>query len=325
MRKVKGWIFAVALLAGISMQSPTYAKTAHKHTSETNLLMINTYTHATNVGKQAFVTRRSITAYETKNDQPDYQNPVQIPKNTALTVQQKLAGNAGYIITVPGNPNKLFFQDTHDSLYSYKSIRNNAHEIDKLTRSSLKWSKKLTGNQRHAIRYYTGDGYEAINDALRGSEKKASKKIRSDVKNINSGIHQFKLSAPLTVFRGTSMFGLKKSLDDQGVKVGGEYSDMAYSSTTLKRMVALSFSKHVILKINVPRGYHGAYIDPISKNKGEKEYLMNGGTKMIVTRLQKGYTTMYATIAQKHSGSKTKVKHMTKQYKYWIVTLDLMK
>ncbi|MGP3640174.1 hypothetical protein ACTVHC_07240 [Lentilactobacillus hilgardii] len=46
---------------------------------------------------------------------------------------------------------------------------------------------------------------------------------------------------------------------------------------------------------------------------------------MIITRLQKGYTTMYATIAQKHSGSKTKVKHMTKQYKYWIVTLDLMK
>ncbi|MCF7523368.1 ADP-ribosyltransferase [Levilactobacillus brevis] len=28
------------------------------------------------------------------------------------------------------------------------------------------------------------------------------------------------------------------------------------------------------MRINIPAGFHGAYIDPISKNKGEKEYLL---------------------------------------------------
>ncbi|KRM07394.1 ADP-ribosyltransferase [Lentilactobacillus farraginis] len=325
MKRIKKLLFAAALILGLSVQGTALAKTVHHQTSiQNNFLMIQSDTVTTNVGKSVFVTNQPTTAYEWGNQRADYQNPVQIPKNTALTVQQKLPG-AKYLVTVPGNPTEMLVEKPSQFSYSYKRVRNNAHEIDKLTQSSLKWAKKLNQKQYRAIRYYTGNGYDVINQALRKSQKKMIKTTRSKISAINNGIHKFKLNAPLTVFRGTSLVGLKKSLADQAIQVGGEYRDPAYSSTTLDRMTALAFSQHVILRINIPKGYHGAYVDPISENRGEKEYLMQAGTKMIITRLQKGYTSLHETSIEQQSGKKAHVKHLTRHLKYWIVTLDLMK
>lgn len=68
-------------------------------------------------------------------------------------------------------------------------------------------------------------------------------------------------------------------------------------------MIALGFSsQHIVLKINLPAGNHGAYIDPISTNVGEKEYLMAGGTKLIVTGYQKAQSTVHTAVTVKKSG-----------------------
>ncbi|MFD1126048.1 ADP-ribosyltransferase [Lentilactobacillus raoultii] len=321
MKKVRFVILTATLLIGISASHPAAAKATHQKEPMVGV-EVTSNTTIQNVGPQSFVTKRTVTGFELVNDQPDTHNPVTIPKNTALTVHEKLAGNR-YLVTVPGNPAEIMVQNPKQSAYSFKSLKSDPQKIKRLTTSSLKWAKHLTSDQKRAIRYYTGDGYDAINNTLRGLEKKQATKINAKIQNINSGLRKFKLTKPMTVFRGTSTAGLKKSLDTHAIQVGGQYLDPAYSSTTLTRSVAVEFSKHVILKINVPIGYHGAYIDPISKNKGEKEYLLNAGTPMIITKLQKGYTTISIKVMKKQSDGKKKVQTLNRHFRYWFVTLDL--
>ncbi len=324
MKKVNLMVLATTVLAGISLQTSVFASTAAKKTPKVTATAVTSKTTTRNVGKQTVVTDKPISTFKAVNDQPDEQSPVEIPKNTALAVQRKLAGNR-YIVTMPGNTTELVLQDPQKAIYSFKSVANNASKIDQLTHSSLRWAKKITPQQLRAIKYYTGDGYEAMNQALRNANKKINGKIQAKIKAANGGLRQFKLASPLTVFRGTSIEGVKHSLDTQGIEVGSQYLDPAYSSTTLKKATAIQFSKHVILKINIPEGYHGAYVDPISKNKGEKEYLLDAGTRMIVTRLQKGYTTLHIKMMVKKPGVKAEKQNKVYHLKYWILTLNLAK
>lgn len=89
-------------------------------------------------------------------------------------------------------------------------------------------------------------------------------------------------------------------------------------------MIALGFSKqHVVLKINLPTGYHGAYIDPVSTNVGEKEYLLDSGTKLIVTKVQQAKSTVHTVTTIKKKGKQTKKQVSNVKTNYQLVTLNL--
>ena len=93
-------------------------------------------------------------------------------------------------------------------------------------------------------------------------------------------------------------------------------------------MIATGFSSKVILKINLPAGYHGAYIAPISENKGEEEYLLKNDTKLITTKIQKVKTHTISTMKFVKTSSKGKIisqknKKHSSNGAYWLITLNL--
>lgn len=325
----KGLIMLATLFFGVTGQLAVHAQTTtYSYSTSDQSVTVNLKTYHTklsNEGGPVSVTQKAVTAYDLTNGQPNYQNPVHIPKNTSLNVAQKLPGATGYVVTVPGNTTEMVVRNLKDNCYSFHSLQSNAQQLKWLKHASFKWAKKLTSTQRRAVRYYTGNGYTPINGALRKISKTVPHKITNDIRAINTGLNKFKLAEPITVFRGVSKDGLRMSLGNQPVKVGAEYNDPAYSSTTVSRATALNFSHNVVLKINIPQGQRGAYIAPLSQSKGEQEFLMRRGTRMIVTKLQKAATTMRVTTSRRQKHHKPKVTRQVVRVKYLLVTLDLAK
>ncbi|MCT3400771.1 ADP-ribosyltransferase [Lentilactobacillus hilgardii] len=326
MTKFKRLLLGTILLAGFFVQLPVQAQSVRKEVqgNQTTYVRTNYYAHAVNVGKQQLVTNKSARLYSIANGRVDDDHWVSVTKNSVLTVKDKLTSRNGYVVTIPGNKNQFAFINPTKYVYSTAGIKNNPEKINQLTVSSKKWAKKLSKGQVKAIRYYTNNGYGKINTALRQPDDAASAKVKTSIKSISTGIQAFHLDQPTTVYRGISKEGLAKSLGSHSLKVGRQYHDPAYSSCTLSQMIALGFSKqHVVLKINLPTGYHGAYIDPVSTNVGEKEYLLDSGTKLMVTKVQQAKSTVHTVTTIKKKGKQTKKQVSNVKTNYRLVTLNL--
>uniref|UniRef100_UPI00403F2646 ADP-ribosyltransferase n=1 Tax=Lentilactobacillus hilgardii TaxID=1588 RepID=UPI00403F2646 len=326
MIKFKRLLLGTIFLVGFFVQLPVQAQSVRKEVqgNQTTYVTTNYYAHAVNVGKQQLVTNKSARLYSITNGRVDNDHWVSVTKNSVLTVKDKLTSRNGYAVTISGNKNQFAFINPTKYVYSITGVKNNPEKMKQLTASSKKWAKKLSKGQVKAIRYYTNNGYDKINTTLRNPDNTASAKVKTSIKSISTGIQAFHLDQPTTVYRGISKEGLAKSLGSQSLKVGRQYYDPAYSSCTLSQMIALGFSKqHVVLKINLPIGYHGAYIDPVSTNVGEKEYLLDSGTKLIVTKVQRAKSTVHTVTTIKKKGKQTKKQISNVKTNYQLVTLNL--
>jgi hypothetical protein len=321
-------MLGIALMMGMLVAMPVNAQSVKKEVhGNTTTTVSTTYTaKLKNVGQPQLVTNKRTVLYPLVNGDVNRGNYIVVPKNTVLTVKSKLLSHQGDVVTLPHSQQSFGLISPQKSTYSTKGLKNSPQVIKKLRAASKKWSKGLSNADIAAIRYYTDKGYGKINTALRDSESKPSKKVTTSIQRINTSIDQFKLTKPLTIYRGTSLVGVKKSLANQSLRVGRAYQDPAYSSCTLSQMIALGFSKqHVMLKINVPAGNYGAYIDPISTNVGEKEYLLKSGTKLIVTKIQKGDSTTRTVTNVKQKGKQAKQQVVNTKIHYTLVTLNLKK
>ncbi|WP_288638738.1 ADP-ribosyltransferase [uncultured Lentilactobacillus sp.] len=330
----KAIVFAVTLTALFAFPNTVNAKenvstTTVPKNESIYVIQSNTDSHTYNFGKNQYVTKKVTTGYTLNNQQPNYQDPVSIPKNVVLTVVKRMPNENGYLVSVPGSSENFFINNINDYTYSTKTIKLTKNGQKKLLKDSFKWSKTLNKKEIKALQYYTGNGYVNINTALRNPNENITKKINQKINLIKYSIGTFELSSPLTVYRGVSLEGLRQSLS--GVKTiadGDQYQDHAFSSTSINKMIAVGFSSKVILKINLPAGYHGAYIDPISENKGEKEYLLKNNTKLITTKIQKVKTHTISTMGFIKTNTKGKVisqkiKKHNSNGAYWLITLNL--
>ncbi|WP_203640251.1 ADP-ribosyltransferase [Levilactobacillus andaensis] len=323
MMKYKGFFVVASLgLALFSGVAATTTTASAKKSSKPTFVMITSETNSsTSRGTQQLVTNQDVKALVMTDANTQSAETVVVPKNTALTVLQKQA--SGDVVKVAGSDQQLFVNGPAQVTYSNKAVKLTKTDYQRLVKQSKAWAGKLSAKQVKVVGDYTGDAYEQMNAALRNPNKQASKKTQRRVQSLRTSLKSFKLTKPLTVYRGTSKTGLKLSVGKKTVKPSAVYQDAAFSSTSLNTTIAKSFASKVILKINLPVGYHGAYIDPISVNKGEKEYLLNPGAKLVVTKVQtvKSHTT-------EHLYMKTK-KHTTthtehESYTYQLVTLNLM-
>lgn len=329
----KALAFAVTLTALFTFPNNVNAKTNVPTTkipkSESiHVIQSNTDSYTYNFGKKQYVTEKVTTAYGLNNQQPNYQDPVSISKNVVLTVVKKMPRENGYLVSIPGSSENFFIKNINDYTYSTKTITLTQNGQKKLLKNSFKWSKTLNKKELRALRYYTGNGYTNINTALRSPNKNIAKKISQKINLIKYSIGTFKLASPLTVYRGTSLEGLKQSLSGKAIADGEQYEDRAFSSTSINKMIATGFSSKVILKINLPEGYHGAYIGPISENKGEEEYLLKNNTKLITTKIQKVKTHTISTMEFVKTSAKGKIisqknKKHSSNGAYWLITLNL--
>ncbi len=326
MLSIKRSALLAAAILGLSIQLPVSADSVETEIQgNTSTKVSKSYrVKFKTIGHQQLVTKRTAKLYRFSSGKISRHKPLTVSKNTALTVQNKVYSKKGSVVKVPGNTQQYLLAKPKSYVYNAAGFKNNKQTAKRLAAASKKWSKGLTKSQVKAIRYYTDKGYSKINSALRFPDQAASNKVDGSISKINSAIATFNLSKPLTVYRGTSLTGLQKSLGSKSVKVGDSYRDAAYSSCTLSQMIALGFSsQHVVLKINLPAGHHGAYIDPISTNVGEKEYLLKSGSKLIVTNYQNAQSTVHTVITVKKHGHSAKHQISNVLTNYTMVTLNL--
>lgn len=194
------------------------------------------------------------------------------------------------------------FKDDRDA-YAY-------HERENFSRA--KWNALAKG-QRDAVREYTSHHYREMNKALRGGVYSAGKcpaDVRGRIDGCTAALDAFEVAEDVVVYRGigsmramASFLGMDEAklqrlvnLDKLDALVGGEAREEAFMSTGVSPGKAWSGPKIVAL---VPKGAHALYVDPVSANRGEKELLLQRGSRFEVVAAVldgNGSLTVYARL-----------------------------
>ncbi|MCK8606867.1 ADP-ribosyltransferase [Apilactobacillus ozensis] len=285
--------------------------------SKTNgkLAMIMQDTNVTSQSSNQFVTSKNVQGVSLENNQQ-----ITIPINTSIKYlgQYKdgdlISTSDNKILSVNNFKNNVYSNDTYKFSKSAK---------DKLKNLSKKWHKTLNKDEVKAVGHYTSDGYQDVNKYLRNPGNKTSDKVKKEANNITTATSKFNSPDNLTLYRGISEEGLKASLNNQPLIVGAKYFDKGFSSTSLSRSIGEGFG-NVLLKINIPLGNHGAYIAPFSKHKNEQEFLLNPGTKMIVTNIENKKVTLSGQLVNIKNEKSKKQASFNNAKNLKIVTLNLM-
>lgn len=189
-------------------------------------------------------------------------------------------GGGGFFGRMPMFQNVLSFLDKWQAM-AYHELHN----------FSLAVWQRLMDAERAGVYDYTGSWYQDMNAALRsGSIPNAD--IASRIDNATRVLDRFKAAQSFWSYRGTSLEGTSKLLggtiaqmsDASFLKnlIGKEVSDKGFMSTAVHSDGAWTGVKY---QIYVPKGAHGMYVDPISANQGEIEFLLQKGTTFKVRRI----------------------------------------
>lgn len=143
------------------------------------------------------------------------------------------------------------------------------------------WAANLTNEQKAALKVYAGHSYTELNQGLRGDGVPES--LKKTVKDLDAAI----AAAPptkveMTVYRGVGE-GVAKKL-----KVGAEFSDRGYTSTSHNKHVGENFAEDALIEVKIPVGTRMASMDAsgqahLTGEKSENEYVLGRRTKYRVT------------------------------------------
>lgn len=165
----------------------------------------------------------------------------------------------------------------------------------------------LTAEERRAVQFYTGMGYQSTNPVLRGEIPidAASKETLVAIRNLHNVLSRQTTRCPLTVYRGvrdgTRMVrgtdravGLDALTDEQ--LVGKLLVDGAFVSTSTRESTCHKYNTRLVLEL--PAGTYGAYVGDISTfQHSEREFLMDMNQAFRVNRVERrdGIRYIYAT------------------------------
>jgi len=187
----------------------------------------------------------------------------------------------------------------NDKKHSIKEASESQEALD-LHNSLTKHYNNYTEKHKSAIRDYTknstthnGELYEK-----RGDVSKLSPEHKTRTEDMDSALHAHKTPHEFHVYSGMHTDLHKVPTTDGKKKIELH----AFTSTSLKHDVAKDFApihdpekgnmyqRHII-RVKVPKGHHGAYVDHHSSNAGEKEFVLPRGTKMHVNNKPTHTTT----------------------------------
>lgn len=296
-----------------------------KNQSSSVMVNTNTDNQVTNLTDGQYLLNKTVNGYELDNNQPNLEKKHQLAADTQVKLIQKISNDA---IIETENGQRLMINNFNDNIYSTKNYSFSDKKYKKLLKDAKLWGKQLSKKEYKAVGDYTGNKYyRDINKSLITGHAK-NKFIKNTTKSLKAATNKFYLPFDLTVYRGTNEELMNLSLNNQPLKVGAMIQNKGYSSATLSKDTAVDYSKGVVYKINVPKGYHGAYIEPLSKFTTEKEYLINPNAKMRVTGIQKVDYSKEITLDATSKIDNKKAKKMNKTYHrngtYKLVTLTLV-
>lgn len=181
-----------------------------------------------------------------------------------------------------------------------REFGNDVEEAEKWGNESyIEWEKKLEDTERLNIKEYTDQGGSVkINSFLRknnGSleENTGEEDLINRIKSINSGLDKTTVTQEMCVYRriNENAFGLEvNSLRDWRGNINhSEFENFkkkfsnslmaqpAFISTSLVKHIPFLDGDPILMRINIPKGIHGAYIENISETSGEHEFLIKQG------------------------------------------------
>lgn len=154
-------------------------------------------------------------------------------------------------------------------------------EAEAMQKSMLQKSP-WTAAQQAGLKNYTGSNYTAINGALRKDDFSNPALVKKFA-DIQAGMRPLEKS--IIVNRGTSsaQFGLGHGASAAQLKalVGKTVTDKGFVSTSINS----GFGGSVKLVIQLPVGTPVAYVEGITKHKGEQEILLAAGTKFEILKV----------------------------------------
>ncbi|GEM_PF-4643191 len=152
----------------------------------------------------------------------------------------------------------------------------------------------LSDAERAGIRSYTGAWYTDMNDALFGGGA-VSGRVQQMIDNATSGMNRMASQFNFVAYRGDSPYdmanllgGTRDQLRNAAFlrgSIGKTVEFKGFMSTAIHEDYAWTH-KGVTTVIKTPKGAKGFFVDPVSANQGEKEFLFQRGTKMKVVRIE---------------------------------------
>lgn len=142
-----------------------------------------------------------------------------------------------------------------------------------LLKNNDDWVKKLTDDEYRSIDKYTfnpGDKspnkfYQVVNRYLRGLNDSGDKDLSRHIENIENGLNKNNLPSGIICYRGQSV----DSWEENSI---GDYIPLeGFTSTSISPDGAFGGSIRITFKI---KSANGAYLEPISKFKNQKEVLL---------------------------------------------------
>ena len=149
---------------------------------------------------------------------------------------------------------------------------------------------KLTADERGAINLYSGSSYGSINNPLRDRVAHSYEHAKEAAKRIDKAMKRGGATPEdLTLFRGVNSGHPISAIANKGLlRAGDEFTDWAYSSSSLSETVAQGFAGYgeggVVMDLTVPKGTKGVWMgyrpggSALSGIASEKEFLLPRGT-----------------------------------------------
>lgn len=185
--------------------------------------------------------------------------------------------------------NKFFGVEYNNDDYWYGGF-----DEDRSSGEFAEWYKNATPQERQAVITYTGYQYHEINQYLRNQNlDNAPDWVKETVANFDSGVAKFNLKEPITVWRGGSnrLVGGATTVEELNNMKGAIVIDRGITSTAVTKQASFmgsSSSGKMGYEIVYPKGRgRGAFVDPISENHGEQEFVAARNTRYEVLG---GYT-----------------------------------
>lgn len=164
----------------------------------------------------------------------------------------------------------------------------NQNDLSEMENWCDDWLKVATKKEKNAVVTYTGSAYRDMNSYLRGIN--SSTNYEDEIKAAISGLGKASIPKDTIARRGSSFNSLKRLLNaDAGSEIIANQEKYIGMVIQDKGFMSASPDPHggftgeaIEYVIKVPKGTNAMYVDSISKHRGEKELLLNAGTKFIV-------------------------------------------
>ena len=157
-----------------------------------------------------------------------------------------------------------------------------------------KWDNMLSSEERNGIYQYTSYWYSDMNTSLR--EDMPDSSVSNYIAGATAGLDKFEAADDVVTFRGANLHwtanllgGTEAQMSNAAFlksKIGKTVVDKGFMSSGTHQ--DSSWSADVKYTIFVNKGVRGMYVDPISANRGEKEFLFNRDTEFTVHAIKTG-------------------------------------